>query len=114
MSNPEGRPAHEPTDQMRKQAESMSGYGVPQEAIASMLEIDPKTLRKHYEHELALGKAKANTQIAKTLYEKAVNDRDTGSLIWWSKTQMGWSETMRLANSDGSNLNFNVNFTKPE
>ena len=107
---------HEPTDQLRKLVESSSGLGLPHEQIAILVGIDDKTLRKHYRQELDIGKAKANSQIAKTLYQKATAG-DTTSLIWWTKAQMGWGETntTRLANADGSNIDgFEIILTEPD
>jgi hypothetical protein len=85
---------HIPTDEQKKLVESTSGLGLPHEQIASLVGIDDKTLRKHYRKELDEGKAKANSQIAKTLYSKATSG-DTTALIWWTKTQMKWSETVK-------------------
>ena len=76
--------AHEPTDEKRKLVESTSGLGLPHEQIAILVGIDDKTLRKYYRTELDTGKAKANGQIAKTLFSKAVAG-DTTSLICWTK-----------------------------
>lgn len=97
--------AHEPTDETRRLVESSSGLGLPHESIAVLVGIDDKTLRKYYRHELDVGKAKANGQIAKTLYQKAVAG-DTTSLIWWTKSQMRWSETVKqeLTGEDGAPL----------
>ena len=82
-----------PTDEERKLVESMSGFGVPFEQIAVLTrDIDLKTLKKHFRKELDMGKAKANSKIGQTLFQKATGG-DTASLIWWSKTQMGWKET---------------------
>ena len=39
----------------------MAAYGIPETDIAIVLDIDPKTLRKHYRHELSKGSIKANT-----------------------------------------------------
>ena len=50
---------HKPTDENRKLVESTSGLGLPHEQIAILVGIDDKTLRKHYRHELDVGKAKA-------------------------------------------------------
>ena len=58
---------HVPTDEFRKLVESTSGLGLPHEQIAILVGIDDKTLRKYYRAELDTGKAKANSQIAKTL-----------------------------------------------
>jgi hypothetical protein len=41
-----------------------------------------------------LGRAKAHGKIGKTLFDKAMAG-DTGSLIWWTKTQMRWAETQK-------------------
>jgi hypothetical protein len=106
---------HEPTPETRKLVESTSGLGLPHEQIAMLVGIDDKTLRKHYRTELDLGKAKANGQIAKTLFNKALAG-DTASLIWWTKAQMRWSETVKqeLTGADGEPLQgIQVSFVKP-
>ena len=100
-----GRPAFEPTDHERKQVEAMSGYGLPIEQIAVLVRdgIDYDTLRKHFAQELISGKAKANAQVGKTLFQKVMAG-DTTAAIWWTKTQMRWAETHRLEHTspDGS------------
>jgi hypothetical protein len=109
--------AHKPTDESRRMVESTSGLGLPHEQIAILVGIDDKTLRKYYRAELDMGKAKANGQIAKTLFSKAVGG-DTTSLIWWTKTQMKWSETIKqeLTGEDGSPLltGIQVSFVPPK
>ena len=109
--------AHKPTDESRKMVESTSGLGLPHEQIAILVGIDDKTLRKYYRTELDMGKAKANGQIAKTLFSKAVAG-DTTSLIWWTKTQMRWSETVKqeVTGADGAAIvpSIQVSFVKPD
>jgi len=104
-----GRPAFEPTDHERKQVEAMSGYGLPIEQIAVLVRdgIDADTLRKHFAQELISGKAKANAQVGKTLFQKAMGG-DTAAMIWWSKTQMKWKEVQQheLTGADGASLEF--------
>jgi hypothetical protein len=97
--------AHQPTDESRRMVESTSGLGLPHEQIAILVGIDDKTLRKYYRTELDLGKAKANGQIAKTLFSKATSG-DTTALIWWTKTQMRWAETVKqeITGADGQDL----------
>jgi hypothetical protein len=97
--------AHKPTDESRRMVESTSGLGLPHEQIAILVGIDDKTLRKYYRTELDLGKAKANGQIAKTLFSKATSG-DTTALIWWTKTQMRWAETVKqeISGADGQDL----------
>ena len=106
---------HEPTQETRKLVETSSGLGLPHESIAVLVGIDDKTLRKHYRAELDIGKAKANRQIAGTLFQKATAG-DTTSLIWWTKTQMKWSETQKheVTGADGEPLTgIQVTFHKP-
>ncbi len=102
-----GRMPFEPTDAERKQVEALSGYGLPIEQIAMLIRdgIDADTLRKHFSSELISGKSKANAQIGRTLFQKAMGG-DTTAMIWWSKTQMRWSETQKheLTGADGAPL----------
>jgi hypothetical protein len=96
---------HKPTPETRKLVESSSGLGLPHESIGVLVGIDDKTLRKHYRTELDMGKAKANGQIAKTLFTKATSG-DTTALIWWTKTQMRWAETVKqeITGAEGQDL----------
>jgi hypothetical protein len=104
-----GRPAFEPTDAERKQVEALSGYGIPIEQIAVLVRdgIDADTLRKYFLTELQSGKAKANAQVGKTLFNKVLAG-DTTAAIWWSKTQMRWAETQKheLSGIDGQPIEF--------
>ena len=89
-----GAPPFEPTDDERKLVEQMSAVGIPQESIARVVRdgIDPKTLRKHFRHELDTAAIRANAKVGGTLFNKAMSG-DTTAAIWWSKTRMGWKET---------------------
>ena len=89
-----GRPSHKVTPENRKLAETVSGLGLPHEQIGSLLGIDDKTLRKHYRSELDQGIAKANSNVVKSLYSKAVGG-DVTACIWWTKTRLGWKDTSR-------------------
>ena len=91
-----GRPAFDPTDAERKQVEAMSGYGVPFEQIAVLIGdgISLDTLRTYFPNELVRGKAKANAQVGKGIFQKAMGG-DTTAMIWWSKSQMRWAETQK-------------------
>jgi len=104
-----GRKPFEPTENERKQVEAMSGYGLPIEQIAVLVRdgIDADTLRKYFAKELIAGKAKANSGVGRTLFQKAMGG-DTSAMIWWSKTQMRWKETQQheLTGADGAPLEF--------
>jgi hypothetical protein len=90
---------HKPTDDLKRQIEQASGLGLPHDQIAALVGISDETLRKYYGPELAVGKAKASAQVAKTLFNKAVQGGDTTAMIWWTKAQMRWAETQRHENS---------------
>ena len=104
-----GRPAFEPTPAERKQVEALSGYGLPIDQIAVLVRegISVDTLRAHFSTELVSGKAKANGQVGKTLFQKVMAG-DTTAAIWWSKTQMRWAETQKheVTGADGAPLEF--------
>lgn len=89
---------HEPEEKTRATVEAMVSYGIPQEDIAAVIGIDPKTLRKYYSHEIATATAKANSQVAQRLYKKCMAD-DTTSIIFWLKTRAKWAETIKQENS---------------
>ena len=108
-------PPHEPTDDQRKKVQRASGLGLPHEQISALVGISPPTLRKHYSLELGLGKAESSAAIADTLFNKA-QAGDTTAMIWWTKAQMRWSETVKqeLTGQDGAPLlsGIQVSFVK--
>jgi hypothetical protein len=85
------RPSYMPEPATRGQVEAMAAYGIPEKEVAAVLRIDPKTLRKHYRHELDLGQTKANAQVAGFLFNAAKNGNVTAQ-IFWLKTRAGWKE----------------------
>jgi len=105
--NPPGRPTFVPTSEQRKQVEMMTGFGMPQEAIATLITnpstgkpIEADTLRKHFGDELRRGVAKANSLVGQSLFMQATGGGDwtkaiPTAAIWWSKCRMGWKETIR-------------------
>lgn len=106
---------HQPSDESRKQAETASGLGLPQEQIAALLSIDPKTLREHYRKELDQGIARANGQVVKSLYASATAG-DTTAAIWWTKTRLGWKDTSRMEHTgaDGGSILLKFNSADSE
>ncbi len=76
----------------------MASFGIPQEDIAQVLEIESKTLRKHYRKELDTAKTLKTVEVAESLFNKAVGD-GPGSVpaaIFWLKTQAGWREKQEV------------------
>ena len=95
---PAGRPEHEPTALTRQTVQLHTTVGTTQTAIAQILGIDEKTLRKHYRDELDLSRAKANATIGGALFNKAKGG-DTAAMIFWMKTQAGWRERVEVDNT---------------
>ena len=90
-----GRPAYQPTDKDRRIAEMLAGWSIPQERIARVIGIDPKTLRKHFADELAIGAARLEAQLAQNLLRIA-QGQDRQALIatiFALKSRFGWVET---------------------
>jgi hypothetical protein len=87
-----GRRAHRPDPPQRRQVETLAAYGIPEADISRVIEIDAKTLRKHYREELDLGETKANAQVAGFLFNAAKNGNVTAQ-IFWLKTRAKWRET---------------------
>ena len=103
-----GRPMYSPTDEHRKMVEAMSSVGVPQAEICLVLDIDPKTLRKHFREELDKAEIKANAKVAANLFRQATKDdfKATTAAIFWSKTRMGWKEPVHMEHSGSLSVNF--------
>jgi DNA-binding XRE family transcriptional regulator len=97
------RKPHEPTPTSRQLVQLHATIGTTQETIASILGIDPKTLRLYYREELDHALAQANATIGGALFNKARNG-DTAAQIFWMKTRAGWREKqdIDLTSSDGT------------
>ena len=87
-----GRPSWEPTEKERISAETMAGYGVPWQMIATLLGVSRPTLMKYLTPELETGKAKATVKVTQTLFLRATVGNDLGAMIFWLKAQAGWRE----------------------
>ena len=96
-----GRKSFEPTDQQRRMAESLAGCGTRQDAIARIMGIDAKTLRKYFRHELACGSDKAIAQVAGSLFKMAISGDCVAATIFFLKTRGGWTETSRAQQVSG-------------
>jgi hypothetical protein len=89
---------HEPTDESRRLARTLSGVGVTQDNIAVMLGITKPTLHAHYRRELDLGMAEANAKVAGSLF-KMVEEGNVAAAIFWLKVRCGWSEKIQTEHS---------------
>lgn len=97
------RRRHEPSKQTRELVSLHATMGTDQGSIADLLDIDDKTLRKHYRKELDQSVVKANATIGGVLFNKAKSG-DTAAMIFWMKTRARWTERHELdhTSSDGT------------
>jgi hypothetical protein len=107
-----GRKPFVPTDADRKQVEALSGYGLPVHQIAALIQggICVDLLYEHFREEMLSGKAKANSQVAQTLFKKAMAGSET-AMIWWTKSQLRWTERHEITGADGGPIKTENNTT---
>ena len=84
-----GAPEHEPTLSTRAKVEAFSCAGYKHEDIAKYLQIDDKTLRKHYRIELDEAKMNKISQLGGKAYAMAL-DGNEKMLEFVLKTQARW------------------------
>lgn len=96
-ARPVGRRKFVVTEKDKNHVTVLVAVGTEQNAIASILGISPKTLRKHFAYELANAYALVRADIAGKLIQKA-RGGDVFAQIFYMKTH-GWSE--RIVVADG-------------
>ena len=121
-----GRPAYQPNDADRKMVTALAGFGITHEDICLKVlgpngkPISPKTLRKHYAHELATGSITATAAVANNLFRMATGrGREAATCaIFWMKARARWRTAERgdeedaAAGNGGLTVNI-VRFTAP-
>ena len=65
---------------------------LPRSPPRVLLDVDPKTLRKHFRRELSRGSVEATAKVAQTLFHMATVDKNVGAAIFWMKARAGWRE----------------------
>jgi hypothetical protein len=70
------RPRFKPTIENRNAVERMALVRSPEDQIANVLDIDPKTLRKYFSVELKRGRAKGEVNLRQKAYRSADNGDD--------------------------------------
>lgn len=91
---------HVPTDKTRAEVAALNSFGNTQEEIALYLGICVDTLAKYYRHELDTAVIRANANVARSLYNKAVNQDDLAAQIFWLKTRGKWRTQDKEENKD--------------
>ena len=65
------RPAWKPTAKERDTVKTMTGYGIPQDAICAIFKVTRPTLEKRCRVELDTGAADANAKVAASMFRMA-------------------------------------------
>jgi hypothetical protein len=82
--------------------ERMAGLGLNAEMVAAILGISRDAFMSRLKKDAtaqarwAEGIAKANAQVAETLFSMAVSGKHPVMTIFWAKTRMGFSEKIRV------------------
>jgi hypothetical protein len=66
---------------------TMAALGTRHEDIAAIVDITPKTLRKHFRQELTRGAIEANAKVGQTLFAMATSGRNIAATIYWERTR---------------------------
>ena len=101
-------PPFEPTEEQRRIVRAMAGFGLPQENIAVLIDVDTEMLRARFQHELDRGAAEGTARVAQTLFQMATVDKNVSAVIFWMKARAGWREKVAVSGEDGSQIVFNV------
>ena len=110
-----GRPVHEPTEASRAIVKVFTAAGLTQKEIAKYLKLDPKTLAKHYGHEIENGWVEAIGDAATTiLTEMRSQDSDKrldAAKFFLTRRSRGlWSEVKQheISGPNGSAIPMSV------
>lgn len=85
-----GRPAHVRDPGIARRVEVMIGLGIGSVLVAQLEGMNYRTLCRHYSDEIATGVAKANLQVAQSLFALATKGRDSKAAIFWLRSRAGW------------------------
>ena len=86
------RRKYQPNEQQRTLVKKSAGCGLRHEDICAMVGLrSPKTLRRHFHRELAMGRVEATTKVKQTAFRLAISGRDPRMTIFWLKTRARWA-----------------------
>jgi hypothetical protein len=80
------------SEEQRRLARAMAGYGAPRTAIALCLRLDVPTVEALLGPELDRAEAEANTKVAQALFLMATRQNNVAAAIFWMKARGGWRE----------------------
>jgi hypothetical protein len=86
------RPQYQPSDQDMRTVEVMTVGGFPQSEICTVLDIDEKTLRKHFRETLDKASIRADAKVTATMFQMATSGEHPGMTAFWMKVRRRWKE----------------------
>jgi hypothetical protein len=108
------------TDVQRAQIRELTGFGLRDDQVATIVKIPLSTMTAHCREDLDIGRATAHEKVTKTLFEMAVDKEHVNATMFYLKTQCGWRETSNIEFPDRngnpqsltSNVNINISADK--
>lgn len=83
-------PAHQVSEESKAEVRALKSFGITDEDIAKYLGISVDTLTKYYKYDLAIGRIKANAEVASKLFKNATENENVTAQIFWLKTRARW------------------------
>ena len=88
---------YQPTEETRKRVKLLAGLALSQEQICVLIGLrSPKTLRRYFSGELALGPIESDTSVRQTAFKLAASRTNPRMTAFWLKTRAGWSPGMAI------------------
>jgi hypothetical protein len=91
-----GKPPYVPTDKDRAVVKIMVAGGIQYPFIAESLRISPKTLQRHYAHELKFGAAEANATVVARLFKQTETNIRATEFWLTNRDRKNWQHTQRV------------------
>lgn len=109
-----GRPTKAPNGEQRQQIETLAGYGLTEEEIASVIKISKPSLRKWCQEEIVRGRNAAKGLVVQQLFANIKKGKEA-SIFFWLKCRARWSERAGdLAEAVEQLPNITVNVKTPK
>ena len=99
---------HEPTDITRAEVSALLSFGNTKLQICEYLNICEDTLDKYYDYEKRTAVVRANANVAKRLYNKAVAQDDLAAQIFWLKTRGRWRTADQIRDDDSNTIDDSI------
>jgi DNA-binding transcriptional regulator YdaS (Cro superfamily) len=101
---PARRPAYEPNDKDRLTVKVMVAGGIEQAAIASLLGVAPKTLRKHFRREIDTGADEVAARMMSSVIAAATKGNVNAMKLWLEARVAGFAPRSELTVTDATPL----------